>query len=377
MDLHHVPLSGPDISEEDIQAVVKVLKTPRLSLGPKLPEFEEKFASYIGTKHAVAVSSGTAALHLCVHALGLGEGDEVITTPFSFIASANCVLFERATVKFVDILPDTLCIDPAQVEAAITEKTKAIIAVDIFGYLCEWKALEAIATRHKLALIEDSCEALGSAKGDRKAGAFGDCGVFGFYPNKQMTTGEGGMVTTNRDDIAFAARSMRNQGRDPQSEFLDHRRLGYNYRISDINCALGITQLKRLPEFVSRRMEIVDWYEEELAGLSDHLSTPYRQEGAETSWFVYVVHLADRYSSSDRDLLIKYLREHGIGCNNYFPAIHLQPFYMQEFGYKNGNFPVTERVSEKTLALPFYTKISREKVAHVARILDDGINSIE
>src|SRR3989344_5831996 len=197
-----IPLSSPDISEEDIEAVVAVLRTRHLSLGPKLPEFEQAMASYVGTKHAVAVNSGTSALHLCVRALGIKEGDEVITTPLSFVASSNCVLFERATVRFVDVLPDTLCIDPAQVEAAITPKTKAILAVDVFGYLADWDALRAIAKRHNLALIEDSCEALGSRRGKAMAGTFADCGTFAFYPNKQMTTGEGGIIVTDRDDIA-------------------------------------------------------------------------------------------------------------------------------------------------------------------------------
>src|SRR3989344_2733994 len=200
--IHSIPLARPDIDESDIEAVVSVLKTSHLSLGAKVPEFEERFASYVGTKHAVAVSNGTAALHLMVRALGIGDGDEVITTPFSFVASANCVLFERAKPVFVDILPQTFCIDPEQVEAAITPKTKAIVAVDILGYLCEWSALRTLAEKYGLALIEDSCEALGASRGGRMAGAFGDCGVFGFYPNKQMTTGEGGMITTDRGDLA-------------------------------------------------------------------------------------------------------------------------------------------------------------------------------
>jgi perosamine synthetase len=376
MDLQQIPLSSPDISDEDIQSVVNVLRTPRLSLGPKLPEFEQHFADFCGTKHAVAVSSGTAALHLCVRALGIGEGDEVITTPFSFIASANCALFEKATVKFVDILPDTLCIDPSKIEEAITENTKAIVAVDIFGYLCDWDALEAIAKKHNLALIEDSCEALGSARGSKKAGTFGDCGTFAFYPNKQMTTGEGGILVTDRDDIAASARATRNQGRDPSSEFLEHHHLGYNYRISDINCALGTSQLSRLPEFIAKRSEVAGWYAEELSRLSNHITAPKGQSGVDISWFVYVIHLNDRYSSMQRDQLMDYLRKSNIGCNNYFPSIHLQPLYKREFGYKEGDFPIAEGISQRTLALPFFTKISREEVAQVARVLEDGITSL-
>lgn len=376
MSTPSIPLSGPDVSDADIQAVVDVLKTPRLSLGPKLSEFEEAMASYVGTKHAVAVSSGTAALHLCVRGLGIGQGDEVITTPFSFIASANCALFEKATVKFVDILPDTLCIDPAQVEAAITDKTKAIVAVDILGYLCDWNALKTIADKHNLVLIEDSCEALGSARGNAKAGTFGDAGTFAFYPNKQMTTGEGGMIVTDNDDLAASARAARNQGRDPNSEFLEHHHLGYNYRISDINCALGISQLSRIDQFVSKRSEVAGWYAQELARLSDHITPPPPQDGVDISWFVYVAHLNDQYSSAQRDQLMNHLRSNDIGCNNYFPAIHLQPLYRNEYGYTEGDFPVTEGVSSRTLALPFFTKISREEVAKVVSVLEDGIHSL-
>ncbi|MCF7844237.1 MAG: DegT/DnrJ/EryC1/StrS family aminotransferase [Kiritimatiellales bacterium] len=373
---HNTPLARPDINEADIEAVVAVLKSSRLSLGPKLNEFEQDFASYIGTKHAVAVSSGTAALHLCIRALEIKDGDEVITSPFSFIASSNCILFERAQPVFVDVLPGTLCIDPAKIEAAITPKTKAILGVDILGYLAEWDAIKVIAEKHGLLLIEDSCEAIGTTKDGKLSGTFADCGVFAFYPNKQITTGEGGMVVTDDEKIATAVRSMRNQGRNEESKFLSHDRLGYNYRISDINCALGISQLKRLPEFIQKRSAIFDWYEESLATLVDLVRTPMRQSGVEVSWFVYVVHLADRFGASDRNHLISYLKENGIGCNKYFPSIHLQSFYRDMFGYKEGAFPVSESASSSGIALPFYSNLSQEEVVNICNVLHNGINSL-
>ena len=370
-----IPLSQPDISEEDIAAVTAVLRTPRLSLGPKLPEFEDAIASFVGAKYAVAVNSGTSALHLCIRALGIGEGDEVITTSFSFIASANCILYERATVKFVDIDPDTYCIDPSKIEAAITPKTKAILAVDIFGYLADWKAIRAIADKHNLILIEDSCEALGSVRDGVHAGMFAECGMFAFYPNKQMTTGEGGVIVTNREDIANQARSERNQGRALDSKWLEHRTLGFNYRLSDINCALGTSQLSRLPEFKKKRQQIVEWYAEELADISDVVSVPLSQPGVDISWFVYIVRLADRYTQKDRNALIAHLQSKDIGCNTYFPAIHLQPVYKAQ-GYSEGDFPITEHISDRTVALPFFTNLSREEVASVCTILKDGLNSL-
>lgn len=371
-----IPLSRPSVNEEDIEEVVSVLRSPQLSLGPKLPEFEERMAAYVGAKHAVAVSSGTSALHLCVRALGIGEGDEVITTPFSFIASANCMLFERAVPVFVDIEPHTYCLDPHLVEQAITKKTKAILAVDIFGYLADWDALRHIASKHSLALIEDSCEALGSRRGTQMAGTFGDCGTFAFYPNKQMTTGEGGMIVTDREDIAEQVRMERNQGRSLGSTWLEHTTLGFNYRLSDINCALGIHQLKRLPSFVEKRCQVAAWYREELNLCSADVIVPREQEGVSPSWFVEVIRLSDRYGQRERDFLLSHLRSHGIGCNTYFPPIHLQPFYRKTFGFHAGNFPMTEHVAERTLALPFATDLSREEVVTVCSILKDGLSHL-
>ncbi|NOS67634.1 MAG: DegT/DnrJ/EryC1/StrS family aminotransferase [Candidatus Peribacteraceae bacterium] len=368
-----IPLSSPDISEADIAAVTAVLRTPRLSLGPRVPEFEEAVAAFVGAKYAIAVNSGTSALHLCVRALGIADGDEVITTPFSFVASANCMLFERAVPRFVDILPETYCMDPAKVEAAITTKTKAILGVDVFGYVENWSVLRAIAKKHNLALIEDSCEALGSSSGGKKAGTFGDCGTFAFYPNKQMTTGEGGMIVTDRDDIARAARMMRNQGRDPDAAWLDHQVLGYNYRLSDIHAALGVSQLKRLPEFMANRARVAGWYGKALAPLSEHLRVPEEQKGVDVSWFVYVVRLADRYTAADRDRLLTLLREWGIGCNTYFPCIHLQPFYQKLYGHTKGEFPVAESVSDHALALPFFNALTEDDVAQVASMLKESL----
>lgn len=376
MTQYNISLAAPDISQEDIDAVVAVLQTSQLSLGSKLTEFEKNFAEYTGSKHAVAVSSGTAALHIALLALGIDEGDEVITSPFSFIASANCILFNRAIPVFADILKETFCVDPVKVEAVITEKTKAIIAVDILGNLCNWDALKVIADKHNLVLIEDSCEAIGSKRNGKSAGTFGDCGTFAFYPNKQMTTGEGGMLITDRDDIAAMARSLRNQGRDDSGKFLSHERLGYNYRISDINCALGISQLKRLDSFLAKRSQVAEWYEEALAPLSKHIRPAKTEEGVETSWFVYVAHLTDRYSCNNRNTLLEALRKRGIGCNNYFPSIHLQPLYTREFGFKTGDFPISEGVSERSIALPFFNNISKEEVATVAEVLNDEFHNL-
>lgn len=370
----NIPLSGPDISQQDIDAVTDVLRTSQLSLGPKLPEFEQAFARYVGVKHAVAVNSGTSALHLCMRTLDIKDGDEVITSPFSFIASASCILFERAKPVFVDILPETFCLDPAKIEEAITPRTKAILGVDIFGYLADWGELQRIAKEHDLLLIEDACEALGTSYSGNMAGSFGDCAVFGFYPNKQLTTGEGGMIVTNRDDIAELACSMRNQGRNADGGFLCHERLGYNYRLSDINCALGISQLAALPERVAKRIQVAQWYGEELAD-REELLLFQPQTNVSISWFVYVIRLQDQYSMQSRDALITYLQKNGIGCNTYFPAIHLQPLF-RNLGWHEGMFPVTERIAQRTIALPFSSKLSREEVAHACNVLKDGLRSL-
>ncbi|MBN2582441.1 MAG: DegT/DnrJ/EryC1/StrS family aminotransferase [Planctomycetes bacterium] len=354
-----ITLSAPDVSQADIDAVVAVLKTPSLSLGPKLPEFEEKLAAYVGRRHAVALNSGTSALHLSIRGLGIGPGDEVITTPFSFVASANCMLFEGACPVFVDIDPNDYNIDVEQIEAAVTEQTKAILAVDVFGRPAKLDVIEDLARRHGLLLIEDSCEALGSTYKGRKAGSFGECGHFAFYPNKQMTTGEGGAIVTDNDDLAALARSMRNQGRGEGGAWLAHERLGYNYRLSDINCALGISQLARLDEFVAKRAAVAERYNALLADFGD-VVTPAPYTDGTMSWFVYVIRLADRFGREHRDAVIQGLRQRGIGASNYFSPIHLQPFYREQYDYGEGDFPVTEFVADRTIALPFHNNLSAE-----------------
>ncbi len=366
----NIPLSRPDITELEIAYVTQVLKTPDLSLGPKLGEFEAAMAEFIGRKYAVAVNSGTSALHLIVRALGIKDGDEVITTPFSFVASANCLLFERAKPVFVDIDPVTLNIDVNRVEERITERTKAILAVDVFGYPADWGRLEDIAAKHELKLIEDSCEAMGAEYRGRKAGTFGEAAAFAFYPNKQMTTGEGGMVLTDSSEIADLCRSMRNQGRNDGSEWLEHKRLGYNYRLSDINCALGIAQLQRIEELLGKRESVARMYNFRLEDFPE-VRIPFSSPEAKRGWFVYVVVLEDRYSRDSRDTILKEMRRRGIGCGNYFPPIHLQPFYMEAFGFKKGDFPITEHVSERTIALPFYSRLTEPEVDFVVSNLKE------
>jgi len=365
---HEIPLSRPDVTEHEIRAVTAVLRTPHLSLGPRLPAFEQCVAARVGTRYAVAVNSGTSALHLCVRALGIGPGDEVITTPFSFVASANCVLCEGARPVFVDIDPLTLNIDAGRIAAAITPRTKAILPVHVFGLPAAMDEILALAREHNVAVIEDACEALGACYRGRHAGAIGDCGTFGFYPNKQITTGEGGIVVTDREDIAKLAASMRNQGRDDGMGWLSHTRLGYNYRLSDINCALGIAQMERLDEILAARARVAAWYDELMAEHAPAMVRPCAPPAGSTrSWFVYVVQLPPGSSEAQRNALIAHLRARGIGCNHYFPCIHLQPFYRSQFGYAPGDFPVTEEVSARSVALPFYNRLTRDEIVAVAR----------
>ncbi len=363
-----IRLSAPDITQDEIDAVVAVLRTPQLSLGPKVLEFEKAMCDLLGVRHAVAVSSGTSALHLIWRSLGIGPGDEVVTTPFTFIASSNSVMFEGAKPVFVDIDPKTWQIDPKRVEAAITKRTKAILPVDVFGGIPDMDAIRAIADRHKLHLVEDSCEAIGSRYRGRKAGTLGDIGCFAFYPNKQITTGEGGMIVTNDDRVAALSRSMRNQGRDPDAGWLAHARLGFNFRLSEINCALGIVQLSRLESIVRRRAQVARWYQEQLA---DEPRVALQQVPAEVdvSWFVFVVRLSDDYTQADRDRILAELQSRGIGTNNYFTPVHLQPFYVEQWGYKPGDFPITEALSQRTVALPFHNGISEDDVSHVVQTL--------
>jgi perosamine synthetase len=375
-----IELSGPDLTEAEIQAVVSVLRGRRLSLGPKLPEFERAVADYVGCKHGVAVNSGTSALHLIVRALGLGEGDEVITTPFSFIASANCLLYERAVPRFVDVDPATLNINCNLLEAAITKRTRAILAVDVFGLPADWNRLRQIANEHRLALIEDSCEALGGrirleCGAWAMAGSLGEAGTFAFYPNKQITTGEGGVIVTDRDDLAALCRSMRNQGRDEGAEWLAHARLGYNYRLSDINCALGIAQMSRIEQILAARRQVAGWYREGLSQVGG-VSLLAEPPEAERSWFVYVVRVTGCRSREQLQAVIRELRERGIGCSNYFPPIHLQPVYRELLGHREGDFPVTEEVSAQTLALPFFNRLRRAEVMRVVAALREALREL-
>ena len=367
-----IQLSSPDISQQDIAAVVAVLQTPTLSLGPKLPEFEQMMAEYVGTRHAVAVNSGTSALHCIIRGMGIGEGDEVITTPFSFVASSNAMLFERAKPVFVDIDPVSMNINPDGIEAAITPRTRAIMPVHVFGRTADMQPIMEIARRHKLRVIEDSCEALGTSWRGKMAGAIGDCGAFAFYPNKQMTTGEGGMVVTDDDDLARMSRSLRNQGRGDAGAWLAHERLGYNYRLSDINCALGITQLSRIDDFVQKRAAVADRYTRMLAQVDEVITPPAYTEGT-MSWFVYVIRLADRFAMADREAVLEGLRKRGIGCNNYFSPIHLQAFYREQFGYREGSFPITEFIAERTIALPFHNNLPEADQQVVVTALKDII----
>ena len=352
---------------------MSVLNGRHLSLGPRVPRFEQNVAEYMGAKFAVAVNSGTSALHLCVKAAGIQPGDIVITTPFSFVASANCILFEQARPVFVDIDPETYNIDPARIEAALDKRTRAILPVHVFGRPCNMPAVMEIARTHQLAVIEDACEAIGARVAGRRAGTFGDTGVFAFYPNKQMTTGEGGMIVTDSERTAALCRSWRNQGRAADGGWLQHERLGYNYRLSDINCAIGIEQVRRLPQILAARARVAQMYNTALARIGGIHRLPITERGCEISWFVYVVRLADEFTQEDRDTVLDKLRERGVACSNYFSPIHLQPFYREMFGYRYGDFPVTERVAERTIALPFFNSLAESEVEYVAQALEHAV----
>ena len=365
-----IPLSAPDITEAEIKSVVEVLRSPRLSLGPKLEEFEKNIAEYAGTKHAVAVNSGTSGLHLCVRAIGLKAGDEVITTPFSFIASANVLLYEKAIPVFVEIDSATLNIDAGKIEAAITPETKAIMVVHVFGRPSPMREIVEIANRYNLKIIEDACEAIGAEYANRKVGNLGDCGVFAFYPNKQITTGEGGIIVTDDDAIAAQTKILRNQGRDANSEWFEHIELGYNYRLSDINCAVGIEQLKRLETILNQRETAARKYHERLKN-NPHLVVPEIDfADGKISWFVYVVRLNESFNRRQRDSIVTQMNEAGIGCGRYFAPIHLQPLYVKIFGYKTGDFPIAEHAAERVIALPFFNQINDSQIDEVCEMLE-------
>jgi len=372
-----VPLSSPDIIDKDIEAVFGVMKSRYLSIGPKVMEFEKRMSEYTRVKYAVALNSGTSALHLIIRGMGIGEGDVVITTPFSFIASANCILFERARPLFVDIDEQTLNLDPYKTDEQLgkisqeeLDKVKAMIVIDAFGQPADWDRFTEIARRYNLLLIEDSAEALGSEYKGRKCGSFGEAGVFAFYPNKQITTGEGGILVTDNEELARLARSMRSQGRGEGGEWLDHERLGYNYRMDEISSALGCSQMERIEEILRKRAKVAEMYREKLAevkGVQVPYIAPYVSK---MSWFVYVIRL-DR--KVNRDKVIEYLNQEGVQCKPYFTPIHLQPFYKDMFGFKEGDFPITEDVSSRTIALPFFNNLKEEQIDYIVENLKEGI----
>jgi len=372
-------LSRPDITEKEIDAVCEVLRGSDLSLGPRLGRFEEAFAAYLGRKHAVAVNSGTSGLFLCMQALGIGAGDEVITTPFSFIASATPIMMAGARPVFVDIDPVNLNIDPAGIESAVTERTKAILPVAVFGNPAGLDQVCEIAQRHGLPVVEDSCEALGSSLDGKKAGTFGTMSVFGFYPNKQITTGEGGMILTDDETLADLCVSLRNQGRGKDGGWLAHERLGYNFRLSDINCALGIVQLSRIDEIKAKRRQVAEWYRELLTGddrliVPAVLGTPHGEpEGCDMGWFVFVVRLAGDVAVGQRDRILEKMRSRGIQVSNYFPPVHLMPFIAAQYGHKQGDFPIAESASRSTIALPFHNHLTEDQVATVCRALKESL----
>ncbi|MFW6132798.1 MAG: DegT/DnrJ/EryC1/StrS family aminotransferase [Planctomycetota bacterium] len=369
-----IPLARPDITEPEVAAVADVLRSGRLSLGPRTEGFERACARRAGRAYGVAVNSGTSGLHLCVRALGIGAGDEVVTTPFTFIATPNCVMMEGARPVFVDIDPDSYNADPQAVEDAITPRTRAILPVEVFGNCAHFDTYERIARDHGLVLIEDCCEALGATLRGRPAGSFGDCGVFAFYANKQITTGEGGMIVTDREDLRDLCVSLRNQGRATEA-WLSHERLGYNYRLSDIAAAVGQVQIGRLDELLEKRRRVAGLYDEALGSMEDvHL--PPMVDRATASWFVYVIRLSDRHTQADRDAVVAALRDRGVGCSNYFVPCHTQPYMQQRLGTGPGDFPVTERIAARTVALPFFGEMTEGQVARVRDALSEALSKV-
>jgi perosamine synthetase len=371
-DTEVVPLAQPVLGVEEEQAVIEVLRSGQLSLGPRVPAFEEAFAARVGAAHASAVSSGTSGLHLALRAVGVKEGDEVITSPFSFVASANAPVFERARPVFADIDPVTLNLDPVAAAAAITERTTALLPVHIFGYPADLPAFEALG----LPVVEDACEALGARHHDGPAvGGRGNPAVFGFYANKQMTTGEGGMITLGDPEQKARIDSERNQGRAPDMGWLDHDRLGFNYRLSDIACAIGSVQLTRLDDLLAGRARVAALYREALASLATErgLGLPCedgaRHAGDVRGWFVFVVQVPREGPS--RDDVIRALRDRGVQSKPYLPAIHLMSFYRETFGHREGEFPVCEDVAARSVALPFFPHMREDQVARVAAALTD------
>ncbi len=383
-----IPMSSPDLDDADRQAVMNVLSTSFLSMGQHVLEFERSFCELTGRAHAIAVSSGTAGLHLCVRAAGITAGDLVITTPFSFVASSNVLLFENAAPVFVDIDPRTGNIDPVLVADAaarvqkhlprslagqsLAGRLKAILPVDVFGQPADMDAITATARAHGLAVIEDSCEALGATYKGRQAGTLGDHGVFAFYPNKQITTGEGGMVVTDDDQAADLMRALRNQGRAVGDTWLQHTHLGYNYRIDEMSSALGCAQLRRLDVLLRKREQVAGWYEDRLSEIPGIENPHVEDNTTRMSWFVYVVRFDAKI---DRALLAKRLEKRGVPVRPYFLPIHLQPYMQARFGYREGDFPVTEDLGRRSLALPFSGVMTEDQVEEVSAAIRDTLNA--
>jgi dTDP-4-amino-4,6-dideoxygalactose transaminase len=370
----HIPMSEPDVGDAERAAVDEVLRGPTLALGPRLALFEERMAGYVGARHAAGVSSGTAGLHLGMLAAGVRPGDVVVTTPFSFIASANCALYVGARPAFVDVEPTALTLDPERLERTVRrllrrgERVRAIVPVHVFGQAADMDPIMAVARRYGLAVVEDACEAIGAGYRGRPVGTLGDAAVFAFYPNKQMTTGEGGMIVTDLPAWDRLFRSLRNQGRDDAGTWLEHVRLGYNYRLDELSAALGAVQIARLDDLLARRAQVAAWYGTRLAGVPDVAQPLVAEWTTRTSWFVYVVRLDP---GIDRDGVVHALAQRGVPARAYFPPIHLQPFYRRQFGFRPGDFPVAEAAGATCLALPFFTAMRVEQVDAVVGALDE------
>ena len=368
-----IPLSSPDITEADIESVVSVLRTPRLSIGPRMREFESAVAGYVGVEHGVAVSSGTAGLHLSLRALGVGEGDEVILPSFTFIAVAHAVMYDRAIPVFADIDPLTLNLHPQEIERRITPRTRAIVVVHTFGYPADMEPILDIAARHDLPVIEDACEALGAEYRGRKTGGIGRVGIFAFYPNKPITTGEGGMLVTGDLALADTFRALRNQGRRDTDGWTDHCLLGYNYRLAELNCALGLSQMRRLDQILNRRRDRAMQYLRELEGVPEVVGPPLGSHDNRVCWFAFVVRLNDDFTQAQRDFVVEEMAKRGIGCGRYFAPIHRQPLYARFAAGEKGDLPFTENASARTLALPFFNTLTDEQIAEVCAALREVI----
>jgi len=384
-----IPMSSPDLTDADRQAVIDVIHTPNLSMGKWTPAFEQSFCNLTGAKHAIAVNSGTAGLHLCARAAGIGAGDLVLTTPFSFVASSNALLFENAIPIFVDVDERTGNMDPElaadaakNIEkylprrsqpAALNLRPKAILPVDVFGQPADMDALNQIAREHGLKVIEDSCEALGAMYKNKHVGTLGDFGVFAFYPNKQITTGEGGVIITDDEEAANFMRALRNQGRAPGDTWLQHTHLGYNYRIDEMSAALGAAQMSRLDEILAKREKVAGWYAARLANISG-IETPFIESfTTRVSWFVYVIRLDEKIN---RAALANRLAARGVPVRPYFLPIHLQPYMAERFGWREGDFPVTEDLGRRGLALPFSGVMTEEQVNYVCAALQDELSKL-